>query len=58
MEESTGEILYTVRLERGDVQLPVYSSGTYTVRAGVDRPDASQATGVKPVEVAADGDRK
>ena len=38
IEESTGEILYTVRAADG-FEPPVYSKGTYTVKVGNDRPE-------------------
>ena len=46
MEESTGDILYTVRI-LGDRFLPkVYAEGKYTVRAGKDRPDQWEKSGL------------
>ena len=48
MEESTGDILYTVRI-KGDRFLPkVYAEGKYTVRAGKDRPDQWEKSGLLP----------
>lgn len=38
-QESTGEILYTVRVTGEVFQPPVYVEGQYTVKAGPDRPD-------------------
>ena len=47
-EESTGDILYTVRIQ-GDRFLPkVYAKGKYTVRAGKDRPDQWVKSGLQP----------
>lgn len=39
IEESTGEILYTVRVIGDRFQPPIFASGRYSVRAGRDRPD-------------------
>ncbi len=39
VEDSTGEVLYTRRIVGDTYSAPVYSEGSYTVRAGVDVPD-------------------
>lgn len=47
VDESTGEVVYTVRI-RGDRFRPrVYTQGKYTLRAGKDRPDQWSARGVE-----------
>ena len=46
VEEKTGDVVYTVRA-RGDRFRPrVYADGTYTVKAGRDRPDGPTLTGL------------
>lgn len=47
MEEKTKEILYTLRVPGERFQPPVYGPGKYTVRAGRDRPDTSELTGLE-----------
>jgi hypothetical protein len=39
IEDRTGEILYTTRVSGDRVQPTVYSAGSFTVKAGVDRPE-------------------
>ncbi len=39
INEETGEILYTVRSEGPTFKAPVYSEGTYTIKAGSDHPE-------------------
>lgn len=39
IEEKTGEILYTIRVQGDRFQPRVYSEGGYTIRIGRDRPD-------------------
>jgi len=39
IQESTGDILYTVRIQGSSFQPRVYAAGTYTVKIGRDRPD-------------------
>jgi hypothetical protein len=39
IEESTGEILYTRRIQGSRFRPPVYAPGRYTLKAGRDRPD-------------------
>ena len=46
VEEKTGEVLYSVRVQGEQFQPPVFSSGTYTVKVGRDQPDAVTMTGV------------
>ena len=47
VKESTGDILYTVRIQGTRFRPPVYSEGTYTVNVGQDRPDTRSFTGNK-----------
>lgn len=49
INESTQEVLYTVRAQHNRFAAPVYSEGSYTVRAGADRPDKVIAKGLQPV---------
>lgn len=46
VENSTGEVLYTIRIQGERFQPRVYAAGEYTIKAGKDRPDAAtlQAT--------------
>src|SRR4029079_90605 len=48
IEESTGDILYTVRSPKSRFQPRVYSTGAHTVRVGRDRPDLVTLTGLNP----------
>jgi hypothetical protein len=45
--EASGEILYCVRVRESRVQPPVFSQGTFTVKAGRNRPDEVVLAGVK-----------
>jgi hypothetical protein len=48
IEESTGDILYTVRARGDRFQPRVYSAGKHTVKIGRDRPDLQTLTGLEP----------
>jgi hypothetical protein len=39
VSDVTGEILYSRRVRGGRIQPPVYSAGSFSVKAGLDRPD-------------------
>ena len=39
VDESTDEILYTVRSAENSFRPPVYTPGKYTIRIGIDKPD-------------------
>ncbi|RPI52590.1 MAG: hypothetical protein EHM55_16175 [Acidobacteria bacterium] len=45
--ESSGEVLYTIRLKDNRFQPHVYSQGSFTVRIGRDRPNAVSLRGLK-----------
>jgi hypothetical protein len=45
--DSSGEILYTVRVRGTRFQPPVFSHGGFTVRVGRDRPDGRTLAGLK-----------
>lgn len=48
IEESSNEVLYTVRIQGDNFQPPVFrADGTYTVKVGRDKPDAQVITGVR-----------
>lgn len=47
IEESTGEILYTIRIQGNRFQPRVYSTGKHTVKLGKDRPDAQTLEGLE-----------
>lgn len=46
IEEKTRELLYTTRAAGTRFQPPVYSSGTFTVQVGHNRPDGPKLTGL------------
>jgi len=50
INEATNDVLYTVRSQTNTFRAPVYADGTYTVRAGTDKPDGKEVTGLKPVK--------
>lgn len=50
VEESSGEILYTVRSATNRFKPPVYADGTYTVKVGRDKPNEKSIEKLKPVE--------
>ena len=52
IQESTGEILYTVRTEDASFRPPVYAMGTYTIKAGRDKPDKEILLALPAREVA------
>lgn len=50
IEESTGDVLYTVRSESATFHAPVYSEGSYTLKIGTSFPDAQTFTSLKPAK--------
>lgn len=50
VEEATGDILYTVRVQGNRFQPRVYAPGKYTVRVGQGMPDAATLTGLEAAE--------
>ncbi|MEN3941221.1 metallophosphoesterase family protein [Prosthecobacter sp. SYSU 5D2] len=44
IEDSTGDILYTVRVQGSSFQPKVYAPGSYTVKVGRDKPEGSTLT--------------
>lgn len=48
VDESTGEVLYTVRTASNRFRPPVYSPGPFTLKVGEDRPTAYRAKSLKP----------
>lgn len=50
VNETTGEVLYTVRASSSRFKPPVYSEGTYTVKIGKEKPDESLIKGLRPLE--------
>lgn len=46
IEESTGEVLYTVRSKSNKFRPPVYSAGKFTVKVGSEKPDQLTRTSV------------
>ena len=51
--EASGEILYTVRVQGTRFQPHVYSQGSFTVKAGHDRPDLVTVSGLQAFATAA-----
>ncbi len=47
IDESAGEVIYTVRTRGKSFRPPVYSHGTYTIKSGPDRPDVVTLEGIK-----------
>jgi hypothetical protein len=47
IQESTGEILYTLRVAGDRFHPPVFASGKYTIKVGRDRPDGPSLTGIE-----------
>lgn len=47
IDESTGDVLYTVRTTGKEYRPAVYSSGPFTIRCGRDRPDGPRISGVE-----------
>jgi len=47
IDESSREVLYTLRVPGDRFQPPVFSNGSYTVKVGRDRPNAQVFTGVR-----------
>lgn len=48
IEDSTGDLLFTVRVSGSRFQPRVYALGTHTVKVGRDRPDAQTLTSLQP----------
>ena len=48
IEESSGEVLYTVRASSNRFKPPVYSAGTFTVKVGKDKPNSVTKSGISP----------
>ncbi|HEY2839439.1 MAG TPA: hypothetical protein VGJ26_09830 [Pirellulales bacterium] len=57
LEEKSGEVVYNLRVFGGSFQPPVYAAGAYTVRVGIDRPDAVTLKGLVAAEKTAAGKR-
>jgi hypothetical protein len=47
IEETTGEIVSTIRIQGTSYQPAVHAPGTYTVKAGLNRPDGWAMTGLE-----------
>jgi 3',5'-cyclic AMP phosphodiesterase CpdA len=58
VEESSGEILYTVRCAGASFQPAVYAPGRYTVRIGRERPDGPSLSGLEAVADRASAGRR
>ncbi|MCA9033727.1 MAG: hypothetical protein KDA91_01295 [Planctomycetaceae bacterium] len=55
IDQSSGELLYTIRTHATQANLPVYSKGPFTLKAGHDRPVELELKDVIPVEAEGDG---
>jgi hypothetical protein len=51
IEDSSGEVLYTIRIAGTRFQPPVFAPGKYTVKVGRDRPDGAVFSGLEASEV-------
>jgi hypothetical protein len=58
VEESSGDIVYTIRVPGNRFQPPVYAPGKYTLRIGRDKPDVKTLSGVEAKDRAAAGRQK
>ena len=58
LDQSTGEILYTVRTPGQSFAAPVYSAGPFTVKAGHNQPDKVDFRSVQPVAEKGQGSLK
>ena len=50
VEESSGEVLYTVRSGGPTFVAPVFTDGTFTLKIGLDRPGKTELPRLKPAE--------
>ena len=57
LEDSTGDVLYTVRSQGGRFHPRVYSTGKHTIKLGADKPDAQTLAGLEPKSKAESGQR-
>ena len=57
VEEATGDILYTVRVQGARFHPRVYSAGKHTVKIGRDKPDAQTIARLEPKPKAESGQR-
>ena len=53
VRESDGEVLYTIRIQGNRFKPHVYGTGSYTVKAGQDKPNSWCKTGCQPAKDAA-----
>lgn len=57
-DESSDQVLYTIRVQGNSFQPPVFhEGGTYTIKVGKDKPNAQTLTGVRSQAKAAAGER-
>ncbi len=57
IEEATGEILYTVRVQGARFQPRVYSTGKHSIKLGTDKPDTQTLAALEPKPKAESGQR-
>ena len=57
VEDSTGDILYTVRAQGGRFHPRVYSLGKHAIKIGADKPDAQTLAALDPKPKAESGQR-
>ena len=47
IEEKSGEVIYTLRIQGNRFAPPVFAAGEYTIKTGRDKPDAQTFKGIK-----------
>ena len=47
INEADNEVLYTIRVKGDKLELPVYAKGSYTLKLGMDKPDAKTIRGLR-----------
>jgi 3',5'-cyclic AMP phosphodiesterase CpdA len=57
IEDSTGDVLYTVRSQGGRFHPRVYSTGKHTIKFGPDKPDSQTLADLEPKPKAESGQR-
>ena len=57
VEDSSGEVLYTVRAQGGSFLPRVYSMSSHTIKVGRDKPDSQTIAGVEPQPKTKQGQR-
>jgi hypothetical protein len=58
IEQSSGEVLYTIRIRKTHFQPPVFALGSYTVKIGRDKPDSITLSDIEAKDKAAAGSQR